>query len=233
MRPRFAFFFWIFAAFPGFGCSGDAPADTGPSTSQGYCGAATAALLAAAGDPIDPTAPLAEEPVADSTCNAVIRSYPIESSTHFSTCGDVSYGTNPPSSGHHYVLFPEFATYPNAIPRGFWVHSLEHGGVVITYSCRDCADEVASAAELRAGLEIDPLCCNAGSCGDATNRMLLTPDPGLPTRWAASAWGFTLTADCFEPEVFKTFAQEHRGLGTEQICSNEYATDVSKPGPSK
>jgi len=60
--------------------------------------------------------------------------------------------------------------------------------------------------------------------------MLLTPDPGIPTRWAASAWGYSLTADCFEPEVFKSFAEEYRGLGPEQICANTYALDVSQPG---
>jgi hypothetical protein len=41
--------------------------------------------------------------------------------------------------------------------------------------------------------------------------------------------GFSLTADCFEPEVFKTFADAYRGQAPENICSNTYAIDVSAP----
>jgi hypothetical protein len=144
-------------------------------------------------------------------------------------CSPVTYGTNPPSSGRHYGVFPKFGVYDYAIPRGFWVHALEHGGVVVTYSCTDCASELGQAETLVKTLAIEPLCCSGDSCGEATNRMLLTPDPGLTTAWAASAWGFTHTADCFEPEVFESFAASHRGLGPEQICSNTYATDVSQP----
>jgi hypothetical protein len=111
------------------------------------------------------------------------------------------------------------------------VHSLEHGAVVVTYSCTNCDDEVQSAKALAESLEVEAACCSAGSCGDATNRMTLTPDPGLSTRWAASAWGFTLTADCFEHDVFEAFARDHRGLSPESICSNSFATDVTRAAP--
>lgn len=200
-------------------------------TVNGYCDVVTPSLIEEAGAD-GGTAPVAEEPVEGSACNAVVRTYPIDVSTHVSPCTPVAFGTNPPSSGHHYGLFPKFGVYEYAIPRGFWVHALEHGGVVVTYSCTNCASEVAQAETLVRTLGVEPVCCAGGSCDGATNRMLLTPDPGIPTRWAASAWGFTLTADCFEPAVFENFANMYRGQGPEQICSNAYATDVSQPASS-
>jgi hypothetical protein len=222
------------------GMAGGAPAggaagasETGPSA-NGYCGDGTPGLIAAAGDPTDPVMPFTEEPVSDSTCNAVVRTYPLADSSHVADCSPVEYGTNPPSSGHHYPDFPLYRVYDDAIPRGFWVHPMEHGGVVFTYSCTDCADEVQAAKSLVATLGIDPHCANAGPPCSATptNQILMTPDPGIPTRWAASAWGVTLTADCFETAVFQNFAMSFRNFQSpELICGNDCSTDVTRPPP--
>jgi len=212
---------------PGVGGSGATPGD-------GYCRGNTAALIAAAGDPAEPAVPLTEQPIAGSACNAVERSYALTDSSHVPPCSAVEYSTNPPSSGHHYGNFPAYAVYEYAIPRGFWVHPMEHGGVVFTYSCTDCADDVAAATQLIADTAPSASCCTASGCADTvTNQLLMTPDPGIPTRWAAASWGFTLTADCFEPDVFANFVQAHRdsGVAPELICSNTYATDVTQPGP--
>ena len=203
-----------------------------PALGQGYCHELTQALIAAAGDPTDPVAPLTEQAIDGSACNAVERSYPLADSTHVPVCSDVEYATNPPSSGHHYALFPKYQVYDDAIPRGFWVHALEHGGVVFTYSCTDCGDEVSQAKTLIAATKPAAACCSAAGCASTeTNQLLMTPDPGIPTRWAASSWGFTLTADCFEPSVFGDFLAAHRDNGApELICENTYATDVTFPG---
>jgi len=213
-------------------CSGTSEV-TPAARRLGYCRDQTPGLLAAAGEPTDPVAPLTEQAIDGSACNALERSYPLEDPSHVPVCSAVEYGTNPPSSGHHYPLFPEYGVYADAIPRGFWVHSMEHGGVVFTYSCTDCADEVSQAGALVAETEPAAACCTAAGCASAeTNQLLLTPDPGLSTRWAASSWGFTLTADCFEPTIFRDFASAHRDNGApEKICENTYATDVTRPGP--
>jgi len=229
MRARFGLFLGVFCAPLALACGGDDEEQTGPVTPEGFCGKTTAALIAAAGEPTEPIEPAAEEPVEGSACNAVVRTYPPPTdAVHVPVCSDVSYGTNPPVGGRHYPLFPQFRVYDYAVPRGFYVHALEHGGVVITYSCAHCADQVASARQLVEKLAIDPLCCSGGSCGDASNRTMLTPDPGIPTAWAASAWGTALTADCFEPEVFQAFADRYRGAGPEQICENTFAIDPSR-----
>ncbi len=217
-------------------CAGkhDAHASATELDPNGYCGDATPALVAAEGPPRVAAAALTEEADPNSACNAVVRSYPIPDVIHVPVCSAVEYQTNPPSSGDHYALYPRFGVYSAAVPQGFWVHTLEHGGVVLTYSCTDCAGEVAEAEALIAETEPALECCSASGCPkDATNQLLMTPDPGLPTRWAASSWGFTLTADCFEPSVFQSFIEQHRdtGMTPELICNDALATDVMLRGP--
>lgn len=219
----------LVAALPALGACSSTD-EKGPADPKGYCGDHTAALIAAAGEPSAPSEALTEVPIEGSACNAVERSYAPQTGTHLSPCSDLEFGTNPPSSGNHYSVFPEFRSFPYAVPRGFTVHALEHGGVVLSYSCTDCQDEVAQANNLLALAQVPDRCCSASGCSDEeTNLLLLTPDPGLSTRWAAASWGFTLTADCFEPEVFQAFADAHRASpqAPELICENTYAVDVT------
>jgi len=224
-------------------CSGKGN-DATPSNADpnGYCRDKTPDLIAAAGDPDAPVAPLTATPVEGSACNAVERTFQTTAITHLTPCAPVTVHTNPPAWGDHYSIFPQFGVYDYAIPRGFYVHSLEHGGVVFTYSCSDCGDDVAAAKSLIAENGPDAACCTASGCSSSvTSQLSLTPDPGIPSRWAASSWGATLTADCFEYDVFQNFIDAHRNSSVAPenanavgagICANTYATDVTKPGPS-
>jgi hypothetical protein len=149
-------------------------------------------------------------------CRAVTGAQPSEGAAHVRDCEPVSYLGNPPSSGPHYDTFPAFGVYDSVLPRGFWVHALEHGGVVFAYHCEDgCAEDVAAAEAFIAGLAPEPLCVAASA---PTPRIILTPDPALESRWAASSWGYALRADCFDEEAFGAFAREHVGHAPENIC---------------
>jgi hypothetical protein len=169
--------------------------------------------------------PLSEVRVDPSTCGAVERTFALEASPHVAACSPVSYGTNPPSSGPHYDAWAAYKTYEEAVPRGYWVHSLEHGAVVISYSCTDCDDEIEAARQAVEAVGVDPDCCNDELCLSSVSRVILTPDPLLDVPWAASSWGRTLTADCFEPAVFQSFILHRRGFGDESVCSD--GTDLS------
>ncbi len=151
-------------------------------------------------------------------CAAVIESHPIEGSTHVAVCSPVTYLTKPPSSGNHYPIWAAYQSYASAIPEGFWVHNLEHGAVVVSYDCPGgCASDVAAAQAWIDGMPDDPLCVPAS--GDARIRMVMTPDPNLDVRFAASAWGWTLRANCFDPVTFGAFVQTHYNQGPEVLCS--------------
>jgi hypothetical protein len=232
---RLSFALALVISVPSLGCDEGsfAPGPCGlpwPPEANGYCGEATLGLIDAAGAPVAPAEPLTEQPLEGSACNAVERSFPLEPGMHLTPCSSVEHGTNPPSSGMHYGNFPQFRVYEHAIPRGFVVHGLEHGGVAISYSCGALADDVAAAREFATTLEVAPQCCTSAGCpAEATNELILTPDPGLTSSWAAASWGFTLTADCFEREVFEAFANAHRNQSPELICENSFATDVTAP----
>jgi hypothetical protein len=139
-------------------------------------------------------------------CAPVVTERPLASGVHVAACSDITYATNPPSSGEHYPTWADYGVYDFALPRGYWVHNLEHGSVVVSYNCEDgCPDELVAAKTWLASLAPDAQCL-----GQAT-RVLLLPDPLLDVRWAASSWGWTLRADCFDAEAFLDFYVSHAG----------------------
>jgi hypothetical protein len=186
--------------------------------------------LACSEEPVEsgPTNVLAALPAGGSTCGAVEREYTLAKPEHVGNCTPINYGSNPPSSGTHYVSWAAYRTYDTPIERGFAVHSMEHGAVVISYNCADCEADVEAAKTLITELDLDPLCCSPpAACAAPVSRLILMPDPELDVRFAAASWGFTLKASCFEPEVFRAFVLAHRGRGPEAVCAD--GVDVSVP----
>jgi hypothetical protein len=151
-------------------------------------------------------------------CEAVTQQHPIEGFNHVTPCSYVDYKTKPPSSGDHYPIWTEYMTYDQPVPEGYWVHNLEHGAIVLSYNCGDagCASDVAAAQQMIDQYPDDPECTPDG----LPHRLVMTPDPRLDVRFAASAWGWTLRAKCFDADAFLAFAKAHYGNGRELICSD-------------
>jgi len=165
--------------------------------------------------------------VAGGACNVTPQSFTSLGQNHLAPCAPVSYAENPPAGGDHYWTWADFASYAFPVPRGFWVHDLEHGAVVFGYNCPGgCADEVAEVQALIDGLPVDPLCTGA-----TPRRVVLTPDPLLDVRWGLSAWGYTLRADCVDVERFRSFYLNHFGLAPEQLCATGSNFDGVPPCP--
>jgi hypothetical protein len=191
------------------GTAGNAGTAAGGSSNAGAGGAASDAGL----------------PPAVGPCNVRIVESPPTSAVHQLQCTDIAYSTNPPSGGDHYGVWAAFQSYDTPVRPGFLVHSLEHGAVVFWYDCPEgCADEVAEVEAFIAALPEDPLCVAV------PRRAALVPYPELGSRWAASAWGFALTADCFDADEFGSFYTEHTGQGPENLCGNGQ-TDVATRCP--
>jgi len=164
--------------------------------------------------------PLLGSSGAASECAAVVTSYPLSVGVHVTACMPLEYTSNPPSSGEHYPTWADFGVYDFALPRGYWVHNLEHGAVVVTYHCAaGCEADLAKAKAWLAALTPD------ATCPAGPPRILLVPDPLLDVPWAASAWGFTLRADCFDPDAFSDFFVKHAGQPTAPeagLCGTGY-----------
>jgi len=152
---------------------------------------------------------------ADQGCTVDVASHDLDDPIHVTECSHIDYSTNPPSSGMHYPVWAAYQTYDFPVPRGYWVHGLEHGAVVITYNCPDgCPDEVAQVESIIGSLPNDAQCVAEG----IDHQVVITPDPLLDTRWAMSAWGHTLRANCVNEAAFKEFHQSHVAHGPEAIC---------------
>jgi Protein of unknown function (DUF3105) len=154
------------------------------------------------------------------SCGAVTQQHAIEGATHVDLCSYVDYHTLPPSSGDHYPYWAAYMTYDQPVPEGYWVHNLEHGTIVLSYNCGEagCADDIAAAQQMMDQFPTDSLCTEQGQ--GVTHRLVMTPDPRLDVRFAASAWGWTLRANCFDPAPFLAFATAHYGQGPEVLCEN-------------
>jgi hypothetical protein len=167
-------------------------------------------------------------------CGAVVQQHAIEGATHVDVCSYVDYHTLPPSSGNHYQYWAAYMSYDQPVPEGYWVHNLEHGSIVLSYNCDEagCASDVAAAQQMMDKFPDDPLCMQQTQ-GAVRHRLVMTPDPRLDVRFAASAWGWTLRANCFDPVAFLAFANAHYGQGTEGICTggeDVIGTSADPPG---
>lgn len=147
-------------------------------------------------------------------CKAIETSFQNGTHAHIEACSETDYAMSPPVFGDHYPNWAAFQAYDFPVPLGFLVHDLEHGAVVFFYDCPDgCADEVAEVAEFIDALPVDPICPV-----EIARRTVLVPRPALGARWAAAAWSHSLTADCFDAQLFGSFYERHVGRGRENFC---------------
>lgn len=157
-------------------------------------------------------APLAGE----SECKVVeVSGITVDSGKHLSLCTAIEPATNPPSGGEHWPVWALYAKYASPIPRELYVHNLEHGGVVITYRCKDPCPELVATLEGVFDEVVDPYCV---TMSPPTTRLVLTPDAKIPTPIAVSTWRATYTATCLDPPSLKDFIQRFIGHGSEMVC---------------
>jgi hypothetical protein len=157
----------------------------------------------------------------DASCLVQIDQPPLMSSfAHVPIGTMVQWDSNPPSSGPHYPIWAAFQAYTTPVPRGYYVHDLEHGAIVFLYNCGSagCPEVVSTLQAASDSLLDDPLCAQQGGPGVRV-RTVITPDPLIPTRVAAAAWGWIYLADCADLPTLEQFAKAHYGQGREDLCS--------------
>jgi hypothetical protein len=152
------------------------------------------------------------------SCGAAVVHAAPTSEEHVPVGTVVAYPTNPPCGGDHYAIWATWGVHTQPLPPGYWVHDLEHGGVVMLYRCanRAACPELATKVEaVAAALPADPLC-------DASTRtrVVVLPDPDLPAgvEIAAASWGYAWTASCFDGDRLRAFALAAIGHAPEDTC---------------
>ena len=108
----------------------------------------------------------------------------------------VTYQMDPPVGGMHHPIWQNCNgdVYTAPIRNEHAVHSLEHGAVWITYQPDLPADQVAALAERVTG----------------TEKMLMSPYPGLDAPISLQAWGYQLKVDDAGDERIDAFIQALR-----------------------
>jgi hypothetical protein len=150
-------------------------------------------------------------------CLVTIDSPALLPAIHVEIPSDIQWDSNPPSSGPHYPIWAAFQSYSQPVPRGYYVHDLEHGAIVLLYHCDDagCPDIVAALQAVSDAIPTDPLCADQG----VRVRTVITPDPLIDVPVAAAAWGWTYQAACADLPTLEQFALQHYGHGPETLCN--------------
>lgn len=150
-------------------------------------------------------------------CTGTIMNPADEGHAHMPDESAIEWNANPPTSGTHYDSWAAWdRTYTTQFKRGYWVHNLEHGGVVLLYNCTDCDAEVARLTAIINDQPTDSLCA-----APVKRRMLAAPDPLLPAgvKFAAVAWNFSYTASCLNEPELRAFTAAHYGVDMfERTC---------------
>lgn len=118
----------------------------------------------------------------------------------------INYTHIPPTSGHHRSNWPTYGDY-FYIPPQRWLHSLEHGGIVMLY--HPCAD-------LR---QVEMLRSIVRNC---LRRHIITPSKMLPyeTPFALLSWGCKVTMSTVFPSVAENFIKIHAKKAPEDIATD-------------
>jgi hypothetical protein len=128
---------------------------------------------------------------------------PDQGNGHVQAGDEVTYPVCPPASGKHFnrvgfgPLEPQvYGPDDESLPNG-WVHNLEHGGLVLLYSCDQGACDDAGIAALKTFDDDFPnsAICNlpAGTVGPVVARF-----EQMPTRYAALVWDRVLYLDTLD-----------------------------------
>ncbi|MBL8680696.1 MAG: DUF3105 domain-containing protein [Myxococcales bacterium] len=163
----------------------------------------------------------------DAACGATITAHPILDSPHVDVDAGITWNSNPPSSGPHFGIWARWGVYTDPIPRGYLVHSLEHGAVVLSYRCANraaCPAVHDQLARFVAALPPEPGCVPEG----VRRRIILTPDPLLDpsVTVAGAAWGHTYRATCVDERSLETFVLGTTGRAPEDFCADGFYPEV-------
>ena len=136
----------------------------------------------------------------------------------------IEYGFCPPTSGDHYNIAGvgpiRAAVYPNSAeqPPGGWVHNLEHGWVVLLYSCKQQFGGCPSAdtmAQMQQWYDQAPTPDPSKNGGACDKEVIVARFDSMNSQFAVLAWGRAMLMDTFNLDTALTFAQQWMDPGSE------------------
>ncbi len=123
----------------------------------------------------------------------------------------VPYNSVPPTSGPHSAKVAPWGYYSQDIQDELQVHNLEHGGVLVQYSCqRDPALDDATCTQLANDL--------VEAVKPYSSKILVAPDSKLTdTRIALTAWARIQKLEMADQSAIRSFVDAFRNHGPESV----------------
>ncbi len=144
--------------------------------------------------------------------DCVVRTHPSEGQTHVE--GEVTYKSNPPTSGNHNAEPAQDGIYPpgNEPAKENYVHTLEHGRIELQYRPGTSPTQIA---QLEAAV-------NEGLAGrpPGYHMLLFQNNTNMPYAVAATSWTRLLGCKTFNPRIFdaiRAFRTEYVDKAPEQV----------------
>jgi hypothetical protein len=141
---------------------------------------------------------------------ALGRQVPIEGNRqHMPQGTDISYKNRPPSSGDHYDQPAGYGVFDRTLPTGNWVHSLEHGGIVVLYKPEQC--DQACVNVLKDAYNSAP----SSQYFPGVHKMIVQPYEDMDTPIAVVAWGWEDDMNVPDKDRITAFYRAHVDRGPE------------------
>lgn len=143
--------------------------------------------------------------------------YPVQGHTHIApgTSDTFAYNSNPPTSGSHRELFTDQFISPTPLPRYIQVHVLEHGNVLIQYSCA-CPEIAAALADIAGQFdtrlyppnELQPTAADVQNAEEQGSAVIVAPYPHMKSKIALTAWTRLATLDSVDKAKIISFINQ-------------------------
>lgn len=141
-------------------------------------------------------------------------SYPSQGHAHLNPdeADDFVYNSNPPTSGPHKEIFSDQFVTPTALPPYIQVHLLEHGNVLLQYSCA-CPDIAASLSsiayeydsKLIAPNELQPTQAEVQAAEEQGRAVIVAPYPKMKSKIALTAWTHVAVLNSVDKQKIESF----------------------------
>jgi hypothetical protein len=120
------------------------------------------------------------------------------------------YSSDPPTSGPHSGTPAACGIYRQPVPEVAYLHSMEHGAIVVQYDPDLTQEQVDELEEIGR---------------DAGGEIIVAPRPGNPAPVAITAWTKLLLLDEVDGEVIAAFEQEFGNRSPEPAAQCAFQID--------
>lgn len=144
-----------------------------------------------------------EQKVETVSLEGKVQEFSIEGREHISRATPVTYNTNPPTSGNHFAEAESWGVYGKEIEDKAAVHSLEHGGIWISY--KDVDEETVKVLN-ELGRE-NP------------HSVVVSPRATNDTPIAVVSWGRMMKLDKLNKALIQKYIETYINQGPEKLAN--------------